>query len=143
MMYLKNGIKLIVLTSFLLVVANLKAQQNEMMDNRKEVAEKRFKELSDRLQLTSEQQIKLKAIAKENRSEMKQLRDAKKEAPKEERKVAIVTQLKKVNDQINAILTPKQQELFKQYKSEKKTVREKKMKEKLHEREEIEDGRLF
>ena len=143
MINLKSGIKLVLLLSFFYVVSNLKAQQNEMMGNRKELAEKRFKELSERLQLTTEQQTKLKAIAKGNRVEMKQLRDAKKDAPKEERKVAMVNQLKKVNDQINVILTPKQQELFKQYKSEKKTVREKKMKEKLHEREEREDGRLF
>ena len=62
--------------------------------------------------LLSTLKTKLKAIAKGNRVEMKQLRDAKKDAPKEERKVAMVNQLKKVNDQINVILTPKQQELL-------------------------------
>ena len=114
-----------------------------MMENRKEMAEKRFKELSDRLQLTPDQQAKLKVIAKENRIEMKQLREAKKDAPKEERRAAMVAQLKKANNQVNAILTPKQQELYKQYKAEKKTEKENKMKEKHLEKEELEDGRLF
>jgi len=121
----------------------LKAQGNEMMENHKELAEQRFKVISEKLQLTQEQQTKLKAIAKENRMEMKQLRESKKDAPKQERRAAMLSQLKKANEQINAMLNPKQQELFSQYKAERKAHRQKKMKEKQEDREMMEDGRLF
>ena len=138
-----KGIKFIALIAIFFTASNLNAQNNESMGRRRELAEQRFKEISDRLQLSPEQQVKLKEIAKENRAEMKQLRETKKDAPKEERRAAMIVQLKKVNDQINAMLTPKQQELFTQYKAEKKANRQKKMKERQSEHEELEDGRLF
>ena len=140
---LKTGMKFFVLMAIFFASSNLKAQENQSMENRKEMAEHRFKELSERLKLTTKQQTKFRAIAKENRMEMKQLRESKKDAPKEERKAAAMAQFKKVNDQINAILTPKQLELFTQYKAEKKSEREKKMKEKHQENEMMEEMKLF
>jgi periplasmic protein CpxP/Spy len=140
---LKTGMKFFVLMAIFFASSNLKAQENESMEKRKEMAEHRFKELSERLKLTPEQQTKFRAIAKENRMEMKQLRESKKDAPKEERKAAAMAQFKKANDQINAILTPKQLELFTQYKAEKKSEREKKMKEKHQENEMMEEMKLF
>ncbi len=137
---LKTGMKFFVLMAIFFASSNVKAQENESMEKRKEMAEHRFKELSDRLKLTPDQQTKFRAIAKENRMEMKQLRESKKDAPKEERKAAIMAQFKKANDQVNAILTPKQLELFTQYKAEKKAEREKKMKEKHQEMEGMHDG---
>jgi hypothetical protein len=135
--------KLIALMIVIFFTTNLKAQHTEMMEKRKEIAEKRFNDLSERLQLTLDQQTKLKAIAKENRLEMKQLHEGKKDAPKEERRAAMDTQLKKANAQISAILAPQQQELFIKYKAEMKKEREKKWKERNQEKEEMEDGKLF
>lgn len=140
---LKTGMKFFVLMAIFFASSNVKAQENESMEKRKEMAEHRFKELSDRLQLTPDQQTKFRAIAKENRMEMKQLRESKKDAPKEERKAAIIAQFKKANDQVKAILTPIQLELFTQYKAEKKAEREKKMKEKHQENEMMEEMKLF
>ena len=126
--------------------SQVKAQQvqdPQMMEKRREMAEQRFKEFSDMLALNADQQVKIKAIIKQNRMEMKQIREAQKDAPKEERRSAMTAQLKKSNDQINTILDPHQQELYKQYKADKKAERQKKMQERGDNgdgKEPIEDG---
>lgn len=82
-----------------------------------------MQELSARLSLRPEQQARLKDIMKQNREEMKALRESKKDAPKEEKRTAMIAQMKKADENINAILDTKQQELYKQYKAEKKAER--------------------
>ncbi len=136
---IKNVMKLFVFAIIILAATQVKAQGNDSMGKRREMAEQRFKEMSDRLALTPDQQNKMKVIAKQNRMEMKQLRETKKDAPKDEKKTAFMAQLKKADDQVNAILNPNQQELYKQYKAEKKAERERKMKEK-HEEHELMGG---
>jgi Spy/CpxP family protein refolding chaperone len=81
----------------LLIITSAKAQDHS---NRKQRGEERMKELSTRLNLTTDQETKIQAIMKENREEMKQLRETKKEAPKEEKKAVFMTQMKKADAKI-------------------------------------------
>ena len=128
---LKNALKLLMMiATSLFCLMQVRAQQPQdpqVMQGRKEMAEQRFKEFSDKLGLNPDQQAKIKTIVKQNRMEMKEIRESKKDAPKEERRAAMAEQLKKGNVQINAVLDPHQQELYKQYKEEMKTERKNKL----------------
>jgi Spy/CpxP family protein refolding chaperone len=91
-----------------------------------------------RLNLTAEQQTKLKSLREQNRTEMKALRDANKDKTKEAKRKAMQEQMRKMDAQVMAILDSKQQELYKQMKAEKKGEIKKNRQEKMKMREEIE-----
>lgn len=137
---MKNAIKLLALSFMLLGINAAYAQGREGMQKRKEIAEQKFKELSEKLHLSDDQKAKLREIGKQNRMEMKELHEAKKDAPKEERRTALIAQLKKTDEKISAVLDPKQKELYKQLKEEKRAERKSKIKERQEDKELIEDG---
>jgi protein CpxP len=100
------------------------------MAERKEMHEKKFAEASKRLNLTADQQEKIKAVMVQNKTEMKVLREANKDKTKEEKRAAMIGQLKKLDGQITAVLDAKQLATYKQMKAEKKSEMKKKREEK-------------
>ncbi|MCU0421949.1 MAG: hypothetical protein MUC81_03980 [Bacteroidia bacterium] len=81
-------------------------------------ADSLFQQFSKRLNLTPEQQTKLKEIMKQNRSEMKAIREANKSASKEERRKAVIAQAKKNDERILAILNDSQKQEYAKIKTE-------------------------
>ncbi|MES2558833.1 MAG: hypothetical protein V4590_03780 [Bacteroidota bacterium] len=114
------------------------AQDAKNNDNRKAKHEQRFKAASERLNLTTDQQAKLKAVLKQNKTEMKTLREANKDKAKDEKRKVMIAQMKKADGQVSAILDSKQQEIYKQMKEEKKAEMKKKREEHMKMKEELE-----
>lgn len=85
--------------------------------------------ISERLQLTNDQKTKLKEISKQNKEEMKTLRESLKTASKEEKKKAVMAQLQKNDARVNAILDEKQQAEYKKIKEEKRAAMKKRKQE--------------
>jgi Spy/CpxP family protein refolding chaperone len=95
----------------------------------KQNAEQRFEMFCNRLGLNEQQRVQMKEIAKSNREEMMKIREAKKGAPHGEKRAAILAQLKKVDDQIDAILMPDQKQNYMDFKRERKEQREARIQE--------------
>ncbi|AMS26445.1 hypothetical protein AEM51_04825 [Bacteroidetes bacterium UKL13-3] len=116
------------------------AQQRKKQErgSEKSQQEQKFQMAVGRLNLTAEQQTKLKSLREQNRTEMKALRDANKDKTKEAKRKAMQEQMRKMDAQVMAILDSKQQELYKQMKAEKKGEIKKNRQEKMKMREEIE-----
>jgi Spy/CpxP family protein refolding chaperone len=135
---------LVLILAGFLCTQNIFAQQANIPDQSKRKAqhEQKFKVAAEKLNLTADQQTKLKALLEQNRAEMKALREANKEKPKEEKRKAMLEQMKKMDTQVSAILDSKQQELYKQMKAEKRAEMKKKREErmKMHEEMEGEEG---
>lgn len=85
-----------------------------------------FAKISTRLNLSAEQQIKLKEIIRKNREELKAVKEANKNATKEERRKALVAQMKKGDEQIKAILNDTQKAEYEKLKQERKDLIKKK-----------------
>jgi len=85
-----------------------------------------FAKISTRLNLSAEQQTKLKEIIRKNREELKAVKEANKNATKEERRKAIVAQMKKGDEQIKAILNDTQKAEYEKLKQERKDLIKKK-----------------
>ncbi len=117
---------------------SVSAQDAKMSDTRKAKHEEKFKAAAVRLNLTDDQQTKLKAVLQQNKTDMKALREANKDKAKEEKRKVMLEQMKKVNTQITALLDSKQMEIYKQMKEEKKAEMKKKHEEHMKMREEIE-----
>lgn len=117
---------------------SVSAQDAAKNDDRKAKHEAKFKAAVAKLNLTDEQQAKLKTVLQQNKTEMKALREANKNKTKDEKRQAMMDQLKKADAQISAILDPKQMEIYKQMKEEKKAEMKKKREEHMKMREEIE-----
>lgn len=79
-----------------------------------------FAKISQRLQLTPNQQTKLKEIMKQNRQEMKAIKEANKNADKATRRQAVMAQMKKMDDQVNAILNDSQRAEYEKIKAERR-----------------------
>lgn len=79
-----------------------------------------FAKISQRLQLTPDQQTKLKEIMKQNRQEMKAIKEANKNADKATRRQAVMAQMKKTDEQIKAILNDTQRAEYEKIKAEKR-----------------------
>lgn len=121
---------------------SVSAQDASKNDDRKAKHEEKFKAAAAKLNLTDAQQTKLKAVLLQNRTEMKALRQANKDKPKDEKRQAMLEQLKKADGQISAILDSKQLDIYKHMKEEKKAEMKKKREEhmKMHEEMEGEVG---
>lgn len=85
-----------------------------------------FAKISTRLNLSAEQQTKLKEIIRKNREELKAVKEANKNATKEERRKALVAQMKKGDEQIKAILNDTQKAEYEKLKQERKDLIKKK-----------------
>ncbi len=107
--------------------------------DRKEMHAQKFAEASKRLNLTAEQQTKIKAIMEQNKAEMKALREANKDKSKDEKRALMMAQLKKTDAQITPVLDAKQQEIYKQMKAEKKKEMQKKREEHMKEKAEMDE----
>lgn len=75
--------------------------------------------MSQRLQLSDEQQTKAKETIKLNRQELKALRERTKDLSKDERKKAMLEQLRKNDERINALLNDSQKAEYKKIKTER------------------------
>ncbi|MBP9186469.1 MAG: hypothetical protein KBG11_05195 [Bacteroidia bacterium] len=79
-----------------------------------------FAKISTRLQLTTDQQTKLKEIRKQNQTEIKAVREANKTASKEDKRKAIVAQFQKNDSRIKQVLNETQKVEYDKIKAEKK-----------------------
>jgi hypothetical protein len=117
---------------------SISAQDASKNEDRKAKHEQKFKAAAAKLNLTDEQQAKLKEVLQQNKTEMKAMREANKDKAKPEKRKLMLDQLKKADGQIMAILDSKQQELYKQMKEEKKAEMKKKREEHQKMQEEME-----
>lgn len=117
---------------------SISAQDANKNEDRKAKHEQKFKAAVAKLNLTDEQQAKLKELLQQHKLEMKALREANKDKTKPEKRKVMLDQLKKADGQIMAILDSKQQELYKQMKEEKKAEMKKKREEHQKMQEEME-----
>lgn len=120
---MKTITRLFTLTVLLFMVSTAFAQ--EKARGNKHRADSAFTKISERLKLTADQQAKFKEIMKQNRTEMKALRESNKTAS-EERKKAVAAQLRKTDERINAILDESQKAEYEKLKAEKKEAMKKK-----------------
>lgn len=109
-------------------------QQHEKFD-------KRLQDFSKRLNLTADQQNRVKDIMKQTRVEAKTI--IKTYSNKEERKPKMLELAQKTDGQIMGLLDPKQQEIYKQIKAERKEKRQEKMKEQKEMRMEMDDAGIL
>ncbi len=79
-----------------------------------------FAKVSKRLNLTAEQQTKLRDIIKQNHGEMKALREANKTVSKEEKRKAVVAQMQKNDERVKQILNEQQKAEYDKIKAERK-----------------------
>ncbi|MBW7846007.1 MAG: hypothetical protein H3C45_10280 [Bacteroidia bacterium] len=77
-------------------------------------------EMQERLQLTPEQQEKIKEIRKNNQAEMKAIKEANKNADKATQREAMLKQKEKNNEQIKSVLNETQKAEFDKIKAEKR-----------------------
>jgi hypothetical protein len=106
-----------------------------------ERAQERMDELTAKLKLTSSQQEKVKLIMKQTRLEAKNIIEN--YTTPETRRPKMMELAKKTDTQINLILDPSQQELYKQYKAEQKKKRHEQMKEQKEMRMEMDDAGIL
>ncbi len=83
-------------------------------------ADSAFAKVSERLKLTEGQQTKLREVMKQNREEMKAVRESNKDAAKPDKRKAMLAQLKKSDERINGILDESQKAEYAKLKEEKK-----------------------
>ena len=101
--------------------AQRQGKQHKHMNN-----DSAFAKISTRLNLTAEQQTKLKEIIRKNREELKAVKEANKNATKEEKRKALVAQMKKGDEQIKAVLNDTQKAEYEKIKQERKGLMKKK-----------------
>jgi len=105
--------------------STLKAQAKKPTKAQVEKRDSLFRAMSKRLELTSEQEVKMKEILRQNQKDLKVIKEQVKNQPKAEKKKALMAQLNTNEQKINAILNPKQQAEFKlirnEFKEELKT----------------------
>ena len=120
--------KLITLLTLVLVIlsGNQLFAQRQGKQHKHMNKDSAFAKISTRLNLSAEQQTKLKEIIRKNREELKAVKEANKNATKEERRKAIVAQMKKGDEQIKAILNDTQKAEYEKLKQERKDLIKKK-----------------
>jgi periplasmic protein CpxP/Spy len=116
-----------------------KSSPKHNKENHQEMRAQRFTEASKRLNLTDDQQAKIKELLSTNKSEMKALREKNKAASKDEKRAAMMAQLKKLDTQISEVLTGDQQKEYAKMKEERKEAMKAKRAEKMRENEEMEE----
>lgn len=114
---MKTLFKLCIVAAIVMVGTTVFAQGHQ---KHKEKADSVFNKISERLKLTTDQQSKLKEVMKQNRTEMKQVREANKNASKEDKRKAMMAQLKKSDDRIKEILDDSQEIEYAKIKAERK-----------------------
>jgi protein CpxP len=127
---MKTTIKLLALAFIMLVGANTfaqaskkgnpKPQHNHM--NKDSV----FAKVSKRLNLSADQQTKLKVIMKQNQAEMKSVKESNQTASKEERRKALLAQRQKNDQRVKEILNDSQKAEYEKLKAERKAEKKKK-----------------
>lgn len=133
---------IIMLVAALVISLPTKAQQEtkgKSPEHRKEMAQKRFDEVSKKLELSAEQQTQLKALLQKHREQMKVTREQMKEKAKTEKREAAKAQLQKLDSDINAMLNDKQKTAYKKLKDERKAERKAKREQKMKDREEMDE----
>lgn len=115
---MKTILRLFILTGAIILSTAAFAQGKK--GAHKQNADSTFARLSERLTLTADQQTKLKEVMKQNREEMKAVRESNKDAEKPEKRKAMVTQLKKNDERISALLDESQKAEYLKLKQEKK-----------------------
>ena len=120
--------KLITLLTLVLVIlsGNQLFAQRQGKQHKHMNKDSAFAKISTRLNLTAEQQTKLKEIIRKNREELKAVKEANKNATKEERRKALVAQMNKGDEQIKAILNDTQKAEYEKIKEERKDLMKKK-----------------
>lgn len=121
---MSNLMRLASLTLLLFSVSVTFAQ--DAKKDRKARADSSFARISERLKLTTEQQTQLKEVMKQNRSEMKAVREANKDVAKPEKRKAMMEQLKKNDSRVSALLNESQKAEYEKLKAEKKEEMKKK-----------------
>lgn len=115
---MKTLLRLFTLACVMIIGTTTFAQGKKGMHKMK--ADSAFAKVSERLKLTTGQQTQLKDVMKQNREEMKAVREANKDAAKPEKRKAMLAQLKKSDERINAILDESQKAEYTKLKEEKK-----------------------
>jgi hypothetical protein len=108
-------------------------------ENHQEMRAQKFAEASKRLNLTDDQQAKIKELLANNQKEMKALRGQQKDGKKENWRAAKMAQFKKLDGQILAVLNKDQQKTYAQMKEEKMKMMQTKRAEKMKEHEEMDE----
>ena len=103
--------------------------------------EQRLQEFSKRLNLTADQQNKVRDIMKQSRMEAKSI--IQNNSNKEDRRPKMMQLALKTDGQIMNLLDPKQQEIYKQIKAERKEKRQGQMKEQKEMRMEMDDAGIL
>ena len=123
---MKTSIKLWAITLIALVgIASLTQAQGQnngehKLQHKHMNKDSAFAKVSKRLNLTAEQQTKLKVIMKQNHDEMKALKESIKNATKEEKRKAVVAQMQKNDERVKQVLNEKQKTEYDKMKAEHK-----------------------
>lgn len=115
---MKKTMKMLALAMVMILSGTAFAQGPK--GDRKQKADSTFAVVSARLKLTAEQQVKLKETMQKNREEMKAVRESVKGKDKAEKRKAMLEQLKKNDERINALLNDAQKAEYAKLKEEKK-----------------------
>jgi Spy/CpxP family protein refolding chaperone len=123
---MKTSIKLWAITLIALVgIASLTQAQGQnngehKLQHKQMNKDSAFAKMSKRLNLSSNQETKLKVIVKQNHDEMRALKESIKNATKEEKRKAVVAQMQKNDERIKQVLNEKQKTEYDKMKAEHK-----------------------
>jgi Spy/CpxP family protein refolding chaperone len=121
---MKTAIKLLAL-AFVILIGTASFAQKPKKGNPKPQhqhmnKDSAFAKVSKRLNLTAEQQTKLKVIMKQNHDEMKALKESIKNATKEEKRKAVVAQMQKNDERVKQVLNEQQKVEYDKIKAERR-----------------------
>ena len=121
---MKTPIKLIAI-ALVMLFSTANFAQGQKRHGQKMNRDSVFNKFSTRLQLTPDQQTKLKDIRKQNQTEMKAIREANKNTSKEDKHKALAEQYKKNDSRIKQVLNEKQKAEYDKIKVEKRAEMQK------------------
>lgn len=123
---MKTSIKLWAITLIALVgIASLTQAQGQnngehKLQHKQMNKDSAFAKMSKRLNLSSNQETKLKVIVKQNHDEMRAFKESIKNATKEEKRKAVVAQMQKNDERVKQVLNEKQKTEYDKMKAEHK-----------------------
>ena len=120
---MKTAIKLLALAFVMLIGTASFAQKpkpKQQTQHKHMNKDSAFAKVSKRLNLTAEQQTKLKVIMKQNHDEMKALKASIKNATKEEKRKAVVAQMQKNDERVKQVLNEQKKTEYDKIKAEHK-----------------------
>jgi hypothetical protein len=125
---MKTSIKLSAITLILLIGTALLVRAQEQKNGIKQHKlqhknmnkDSAFAKMSKRLNLSPNQETKLKVILKQNRNEMKSLKASVKNATKEEKRKAVHAQIYKNDERVKQVLNEQQKTEYDKMKAERK-----------------------